>query len=260
MLDNPSFEDPDPADPGLALSWAITVTASFVFAGYELDSGLFRAWDAFDDGWVVDYAFATEADTAAIYNVSLELPAPARETFIVGWFSGVYLFDLGAMTQALYSGGAYETFSVSWGSNVHLTTLGSMTAAGADTFSSGWFTGAYATTLGSMNAADYNAGADAFENFEDVLAPIPFTATPTSDTFTAIAHGLSNGTRVLVVSDGQLPSGLNHMAAYFVIGATADTFQLSATSGGSAVDIGNQGTGAHQVISDGLTDWGLILT
>jgi hypothetical protein len=39
------------------------------------------------------------------------------------------------------------------------------------------------------------------------------------------------------VDGGSLPAGLNGTTLYFVVGSTTDTFQLSLTSGGSAIDI-----------------------
>ncbi|MCK2149542.1 hypothetical protein MYE70_10735 [Marinobacter alexandrii] len=69
----------------------------------------------------------------------------------------------------------------------------------------------------------------------------------TSDTITATAHGLVNGdgvkptTSVNGLTDGQL---------YWVVGATANTFQLSLTYGGAAVDL----TGATNLTVDHLLD------
>lgn len=67
----------------------------------------------------------------------------------------------------------------------------------------------------------------------------------TNNTITSIAHGLTNGTvvRVLSFAGGALPGGLAEDTRYFVVGATADTFQLSATSGGVAIDITSAGSG-----------------
>lgn len=69
--------------------------------------------------------------------------------------------------------------------------------------------------------------------------PAFFGTALTTDTITAVAHGLSNDQRVFVMASpgAVLPTGLSEGTAYFVIGATADTFQLSATQGGAAVDI-----------------------
>lgn len=62
----------------------------------------------------------------------------------------------------------------------------------------------------------------------------PFGVAST-DTFTCTAHGYSNGDLVLLsgLTGG---TGLVAGRAYFVIGSTANTFQLALTVGGSAVD------------------------
>ena len=61
-----------------------------------------------------------------------------------------------------------------------------------------------------------------------------------SDTFTSRAHGLPNARRVVFypVENSSLPTGLTEGADYFVINSATDTFQVSATEGGAAVDVG----------------------
>ena len=71
-----------------------------------------------------------------------------------------------------------------------------------------------------------------------------FTAA-TSDIITSAAHGLVNGDIVTVASSTTLPAGLSADTEYFVIEKTTDTFKLSLTSGGSAIDITDTGTGTH---------------
>lgn len=65
------------------------------------------------------------------------------------------------------------------------------------------------------------------------------TAGATSDAITSYAHGLANGNRVVVYNAyaESLPTGLVEGTTYFVVGATADTFQVSLTLGGAAVNI-----------------------
>jgi len=64
----------------------------------------------------------------------------------------------------------------------------------------------------------------------------------TTDTFTANAHGLANDTRVWI-SAGTLPTGFSASTNYYVIGTAANTFQLSATQGGTAVNASSAGAG-----------------
>lgn len=65
----------------------------------------------------------------------------------------------------------------------------------------------------------------------------------TANTITSSGHGLANDMRVGVynVLAETLPAGLTEGTLYFVVGAATDTFQLSLTSGGAAVDITGQG-------------------
>jgi len=64
-----------------------------------------------------------------------------------------------------------------------------------------------------------------------------------TDFFTCVAHGLLNGNQVFIDSDATMPAPLEKFNIYYVINKTADTFQLSLTSGGSAIDITSAGSG-----------------
>lgn len=72
----------------------------------------------------------------------------------------------------------------------------------------------------------------------------------TSNTFDAPAHGFANGDSVVVwaVPGATLPTGVSEGTVYFVVGAATDTFQLSLTSGGAAIDITAVGSGFAQKI------------
>lgn len=62
------------------------------------------------------------------------------------------------------------------------------------------------------------------------------TGVTSTDTFTKTSHGMANGT-VVKLTGLTGGTGLNVNKWYFVIGQTANTFQLSPVSGGSAVDL-----------------------
>lgn len=66
-----------------------------------------------------------------------------------------------------------------------------------------------------------------------------FTAAVATDILTAVAHGLSNGSSVRLTSTGSLPTPLVVLTNFYVIEATADTFQLATSPGGVAIDITN---------------------
>lgn len=59
------------------------------------------------------------------------------------------------------------------------------------------------------------------------------------------AHGLANGTAVMFSTTGALPTGLTADFTYYVINAAADTFQLSLTQGGAAVNTSGTQSGTH---------------
>jgi hypothetical protein len=59
-----------------------------------------------------------------------------------------------------------------------------------------------------------------------------------TDFWTSYAHGLNNDDRVLVYDVAQvgLPAALTEGTIYWVVNKTTDTFQLSATQGGAAIN------------------------
>lgn len=71
-----------------------------------------------------------------------------------------------------------------------------------------------------------------------------FTAT-VADTLTAPGHSLVNNdqVRVMAIPGATLPAGLSAGTTYFVVNVSGDTFQLSATQGGAAIDITASGSG-----------------
>jgi len=87
------------------------------------------------------------------------------------------------------------------------------------------------------------------------------TIDASTDTFTATSHGLAAGDQVTFkVSSGTLPTPLNTTSTFFVIasGLGANTFKVSATEGGSSVDISGATTGTYQVVRQGVTSVDVI--
>jgi len=64
-----------------------------------------------------------------------------------------------------------------------------------------------------------------------------------TETFTSNAHGYANGTPVQVSATTTLPAPLVAATTYYVINAAANTYQLSLTATGSAIDITTAGSG-----------------
>lgn len=76
--------------------------------------------------------------------------------------------------------------------------------------------------------------------------PREFVADAAADLIRSPAHGYVN-TQKVVFFGGTVPGGLVEGTVYFVVGAATDTFQVSATSGGAAIDLTSAGTSDVQV-------------
>lgn len=64
---------------------------------------------------------------------------------------------------------------------------------------------------------------------------------------TAVAHGYGVNDQVVLSTTGNLPTGLVAGTVYFVRNQTANTFELSATSGGASINTTGAQTGVHTV-------------
>lgn len=62
-----------------------------------------------------------------------------------------------------------------------------------------------------------------------------------TDLVTLVGHGFAAGTKIKFDGD-TAPEGISFGTAYYVLSNTADTFKLSATEGGSAIDITSDGS------------------
>ena len=91
--------------------------------------------------------------------------------------------------------------------------------------------------------------------------PSAFSATKTitavdtaTETVTSNAHGYANATPIQIAATTTIPAGLSALTTYYVVGATANTFQFSLTVGGAAINITSAGAGTittNQVYSLG---------
>ena len=91
----------------------------------------------------------------------------------------------------------------------------------------------------------FDAAATACDEWVSVKATGTVTVDASTDVFTATGHKLELGHAVEISTDGTLPGGLSASTKYYVIELTADTFKVSTTLDGSALDITSAGTGTH---------------
>jgi len=96
----------------------------------------------------------------------------------------------------------------------------------------------------SSRAASTQNFLSTYNNTSEVITAVDIA----TETLTSNSHAFTNGDRVRVASTGgSTPGGLAAGTTFFVVGSTTDTFQLSATLGGSPVDIVNTGSGTITV-------------
>lgn len=147
-----------------------------------------------------------------------------------------------AGTEATGGSPAYARVAVTWGAAAsgQKTNTNSMTIdVPAGTY--GFFIFFNALTGNTSNYRGYIpfGGASALKGFASV------DTTLTNDQLLAPAHGMSDGDRVMVFNNfgGTLATGLTEGTVYFVVSSATNTFKVSATSGGAAVDITGLGNG-----------------
>ncbi len=71
-------------------------------------------------------------------------------------------------------------------------------------------------------------------------------ASPAVVTYTA--HGVSNGTIIQLSTTGALPTGLAVATDYYIVNQATNTFQLSLTEGGAAINTSGSQSGTHTVV------------
>lgn len=106
--------------------------------------------------------------------------------------------------------------------------------------------------FGSSFGGGGGAGAQARTSMVSVVASVDKTFAPTdvnisTEFITLNAHGYAASQVVVFSSSGTLPGGLTANTVYYIKAPTTNTFQVSTTPGGSAVNLTTQGTGTHTV-------------
>ena len=130
-----------------------------------------------------------------------------------------------------YDDGKLYDWELTTSNGSELITNGDFASASGWTYTPNW---SFATGAAKHSTKQYT-----FDATDAVIVD------DTTDIITITGHGLVDGDRILyTVTAGETDiAGLTSGTTYYVISATANTFQLAATSGGTAIDITAQGTG-----------------
>ena len=221
--------------------------------------------------------YASEAWVGSVYLSALAtvsyatFPAAGPDTTYEGYdrWAVPYLEDLdGYLADASFAGsGATETYASGWGTDnyanenaaVVFATFGG--GAETETYAVGWGTDGYIDEVPSPTEATFSAdlALDA-ETYAPAYPEVPFDAVPATDRLNATANGLNDGVRGWVavfghVAGAQLPTPLSAHVRYFVVNSTANSFQISLTEGGAAVDITDAGVGECYFVPDPARYW-----
>ena len=171
-----------------------------------------------------------ENQATVLYNVDISVPGQATKR------PGLTLVDtLGATNQGLFgfqpNGGTFQLAAI------HGTSLDTWPGTGTFTNRSTVFT---STSQPNMVQGGKASGTALGTFTVTIASPAVFSKT---------AHGLVAGEEVYFTTTGALPTGLTASTKYYVIsaGLTADAFEVSATSGGSAINTSGSQSGTHSV-------------
>lgn len=88
----------------------------------------------------------------------------------------------------------------------------------------------------TVNTGGVLAGMLATGNQTALTTAVTATADPATDTFTLVAHGLTNGKKMSFSTVGTI-TGLSTFVPYYIVNATADTFQVASTVGGAPINL-----------------------
>jgi hypothetical protein len=142
------------------------------------------------------------------------------------------------------SGGSYARVAVTWGSpaGAAVSLTGTPYSVNIPASSTAAFVGFWSALTGGTFQGMFPGG-----NY----SAYAFTGPSATSVILAPGSAYTNGTTVCVFNSpgSVLPGGLTVGTVYYIISASGDSFELSATSGGSAITISADGSGIVQQIA-----------
>jgi len=145
----------------------------------------------------------------------------------------------GVPTGTELTGGNYARTATTYGAPAAGTPGRKISNSGDVTFPTANANWSEAVAQGVMEGSGGAAEMLAWEWLTDATPVWAAGTAAVSDTFTSYAHGFSTNDRVILKAPlgAQLPTGVSADTVYYVISAATDTFSLSLTQGGGAIDI-----------------------
>lgn len=186
---------------------------------------------------------ATTGDfTRALRTTTSATIAAGDDPYIVGELTGAGTHNVRNVTMdstaaTAYGNGVVNSTSVN-GGGVRASCYGNLS---------------YGVTASTNYVLRVNGDVEIYWNGN---VDVAFTGTVTvtiasPGVFTLNSHGFESNQRIRFRTTGALPTGLSANVDYYVVGSsiTTNTFQVSATSGGSAVNTSGSQSGTHTAIT-----------
>lgn len=195
---------------------------------------------------VVTVPVAPANDTAVAFSTTGALPTGITANaayYVYGRTSTTYRLAAGLATSqpVTIRAGATVTGAIS-GTTLTVTAVSSGVLAVGQTISGTGVTGGTTITAlgtGSGGVGTYTVSAS------QTVASTTITAVSNPGLITATAGAPTNGDVVIFSTTGTLPTGLTAGVEYFVVNRTSTTFQVSATSGGTAINFSGTQSGVQ---------------
>lgn len=118
------------------------------------------------------------------------------------------------------------------------------------------------------SSASFTASQTAKESVDNGSTATVTMTIASPGVITHTAHGKSNGQPVVLTTTGALPTGFTAGTWYYIVNVTTNTYQLSATVGGSGINTTGSQSGTHtarysgsyEVYGNGWAPGGVLLT